>query len=345
VADTSPEIDVSTLGSALLALTRNETDMKWRVVSELPENMILGLNIRERNPSHVALLAASILEEGQIQECVADQFGGKTRVWAGQHRFWAVESINNMAHEAGLDQRLKLRVRVHDGEFTLDQILAVQLAENLHNQMRPEEEAAAIMSLYKLYLQVSVDQPRSVADLARRIGRGETKVRNALSFMNLDENVRKLVESDGIFYSLAVQIARLPLEKQFRAANRIIIYNLDSSGAARLIEETLGEGKQLPGLFSGQQLEVLAKQNGRLAFRNAADRAARDADGYFRRVLALIKLLDNPTKAEATEPILDILAGFISSGRGFLAELDDACPGLTSQILWHVNEIVRRTKD
>lgn len=334
-----PEIDALTLGPALIALTESGADSRWRVVPELPEKMTLGLNIREKDPIHVANLAVSFLREGQIQECVGDTMpDGTIRVWAGQHRFWAVELINRYAIQAGLPQRLKLRVRVFDREFSMDQILAVQLAENLHNQMRPEEEAEAIESLWNLYLQVSPEERKSMSDLARRIGRGEAKVRSALLFMTLDEKVRKLVEGDGMFYSLAVQIARLPREKQFGVANKIILYNFDSRGAIVLIEETLGEGKPLQGLFGEQELTAMAKQNHRLAFRNAADRAAKNADGYFRRVLALLRVLDDPARAEVTEPIQDILAGFIASADGFFYHLQAVSPNLASLILWHVRE-------
>lgn len=311
---------------------REKGNNRWAVVDEFPENMTLGPNLRDINDEHVFRIAESIVELGQMQECVGDTLSdGRIRVWAGQHRFLAVLLINNTLRENGLEG-LHLRVRVYPSEMTPHQVFSVQLAENLHNEMSPEEEAEAIETLWGYYRRLFPDDKASIAGMARLIGRGESKVRNALKFMELDSKVRELVERGGLMYSVAVELARLPQERQLEVAMKIVLYNLERGKAEKIIREVLGEG-QMPSLFSQQEEEAMKGPNHRLAFRKAADRAARDADGYFKRVWALIRVLEDGDTLKVTNPVRDILAGFIQSGDNFRTLICDKAPELSRVLL------------
>lgn len=301
---------------------------EWEVTEEYPENMVLGPNLRSRDEEHVPRIAESILSQGQLQECVGDTLSdGRVRVWAGQHRFWAVELINNIAREEDFEPR-KLRVRVYLEEFSSDKIFEVQLSENLHQDMRPEEEAEAIESLWNLYERLF--EKKSRAGLARRIGRGETKVRNALKFCELDTSVKELVSADALLYSIAVELARLPKEKQLAVGMKIVMYNFDRPKALKLVRSMTGEEKQ--HLLFPEVQGVLEKLNHRIAFRTAADRAAKDASGYFKRIIRLINLMDDPRRAEVTEPIRNILSGFIESSDDFRQILKEVAPHLVDEL-------------
>ena len=294
--------------------------------------MVLGINIRETDHNFVTQLAESIRSQGQLQDCIGDtRPDGTVRVWAGQHRYRAVSLINEENLSRG-EPPVLLRVRKYYKEFTPDQVLGVQLAENLQNHMTPGDEAGAIRSLWDLYQQVFEGEKISVAGFAKKIGRGEDKVRNALAFSGLNEGVQKMVENGVLLYSVAVNVARLPSEQQLRTAVRIVQYNLEHAEADRLIRGLLGEAWELPGLFSGQAAIALDTDNHRIAFKGAADKAAQSAAGYFVRILRLIEILDARERFDMTQTIKDILVSFILSSGRFERLLEEEAPILATEI-------------
>lgn len=323
-----------------------ENNDGWIVIEEYPGKMVLGLNIRERDQAFVEELAKSIISQGQLQECTGDTLAdGTVRVWAGQHRYWAVQKINEWTdqhneesqdnHQIG---RRKLRVRIKQREMTDTEVLQVQIAENLHKSMRPEEEAAAIKSVFDFYSQV-VGDGASIADFSRRVGFGEGKVRNAIKYTGTDSRVRELVESDSLLYSIATEVSRLPEDKQFEIAMKIVLYNLSREGARLLIRNTLEEDKT-PSLFQGEQAKELDRDNFRLAFRNAADGAAKDAAGYFTRVIGLLEMVEEPEKVTMTDTIRDILSEFVFSASYFRIELAERAPQLFEQLDARILEFI-----
>ena len=113
--------EIERLDIATIIRERLESEYNWRVIEEYPSNLVLGPNMRERSPELVEDLAKSIASLGQMQECNGDTLeDGKTRVIAGQHRYWAVELINELIEKDNSQnpqstlQRMKLRVRVAD---------------------------------------------------------------------------------------------------------------------------------------------------------------------------------------------------------------------------------------
>lgn len=182
----------------------------WKVVLVDPRKTVAGPNIRPRNDRHIWDIAKSMNSIGQIEECVGEMFSGKVRIWAGIHR-----------RNSGIlicrrwNPKFLLRVQVSTRPLTPEQIIAIQLAENLHHQMSPAEEAEGIEKLYNLIAQLEGKAPSKVA-LARSIGRSVSKVRDALKFVSVRAEVRKMVSLGLLPYGVAVEIATLPAEKQTR---------------------------------------------------------------------------------------------------------------------------------
>ncbi|MCH7730205.1 ParB N-terminal domain-containing protein [Patescibacteria group bacterium] len=340
--------EIESLDIVEIIRARLDKEFSWRVIEEYPESMDLGANIRERSEALVKELALSISNHDQMQECTGDVLSdGTYRVVAGQHRYWAVEYINEQIDEHNRKQpessigRRKLRVRVADREFTPYEMLDLQITENLHKDMRPEEEADAIDGLYLFYKEVFDEEEISVADFARRIVKGETKVRNAIKFMGVDEKVRELVERDALLYSVATKITRLPKDKQLQVAAKIIKYNFSGKRVDTFIKNTLGEG-QIPSLFT--EMREFEEANYRIAFRSTADRVAKDAAGYFKRLLVLLEVVDEIERVTMTDTIRDILSDFIFASDEFKTELEKEAPHLWKILKERVIELTTKLK-
>lgn len=86
-----------------------------------------------------------------------------------------------------------------------------QASENTHNSLRPEEEAPYFDRMFRVARMR--DAHMSLAEFARRVGKGEDKVRDALRFCSLPEAVQEMVVKRAIPYGMAVEIARLAEEK------------------------------------------------------------------------------------------------------------------------------------
>jgi ParB-like chromosome segregation protein Spo0J len=327
------------MAGASLEIKRSTETNGYMVVHVLPSESVLGTNIRPTKPDFVNELATSIRAQGQIQECTGDTLpDGRIRVWAGQHRFLAVEQINIENLLSGAPA-VPLRVRAYYQELPPSEILAIQLAENLHNQITPDQEAQVINGLWGLYQTVFKGENISMADLARRIGRGEDKVRDALKFSCMDPDVQQLVSRGALTYSLAVEISRLPVSKQLLATVKIIQRNLDSHHAKLLVKSELGEVQEMPGFFSPNQNLQLAKEGHKLAFRRTADQAAQDATGYFERIIHLMDVLDARRSSDMSDTIKDILARLVKASRNFEQRIYEESPMLAEAIFAMANTV------
>lgn len=310
-----------------------ESDNEWSVVNVDPEKTVSGPNIRETNWNHVKNLARSFMEQGQLQECIGEELAdGTIRVWAGQHRRLALIMLNRFFRSVGQSER-SLRVRVYPRELSADQVFAIQLAENLHNQMTPAEEADAIVELWQVYLGVFGEEGANAAELARRIGRGPDKVYDALHFAKLDPRVADMVRRGVLLYSRSVEIARCSQEHHLEIASKAILYRLNREGVENLVKYYLGIEQGLPGLFSGETIQQLGRENHVLAMRGAAARSAQEAAGYFERVLFLLSMVEETESVRMTDTIRDILASLVVSSDVFRDRLEESAPHLLSKIM------------
>ena len=339
--------EIERLDIAVIIRQRLESEYIWRVIEEYPDNLVLGPNMREISQEKVEELAKSIALTGQVQECNGDTLSdGRIRVIAGQHRYWAVTLLNELIEKYNNDnpqnklKRIRLRVRVADEELSAYKMLELQITENLHEDLRPEEEAEKIAELFSFYRTVVGDEA-SVADFCRRVSRGETKVRNALKFVDLDKRVKKLVEEEAILYWIATRLSKVPEKRQFEVAMKIILYHLEGEQVETFIRSILGE-EDTPSLFSEAMRERLDGINHRLAFRTAADRAAKDASGYFRRVLRILDLVEAPERTSMTDTIRDILSQFVLSADEFRDDLEIKAPHLWAILKSRVGELLHK---
>lgn len=251
--------EIETLDIAAIIRQRLESEYSWQVIEEDPDLLVLGPNMRGISQEKVEELVKSIALMGQVQECSGDTLeDGRIRVIAGQHRYWAVKLLNELIEKHNSEnpvenpedeiKRVKLRVRIADRQLSPYKMLDLQIAENLHEDLKPEEEAERIAELFEFY-QVVEGEKATVADFCRRVSRGETKVRNALKFVDLDKRVKKLVEEEAILYWIATRLSKIPEKTQFEVAMKIILYNLEGEQVETFIRSILGE-EGTPSLFS-----------------------------------------------------------------------------------------------
>ncbi len=90
--------------------------------------------------------------------------------------------------------------------------LFLQLSENTHMRVPPEEEAEVYSMLFHLVRRA--DPKFSMARFAESVGRSPSAIRNALLFTELPESIRGRVGSSNnrIPYGIAIELARLQRE-------------------------------------------------------------------------------------------------------------------------------------
>lgn len=249
------------------------------------EDIEVGINVREIDQSHVRTLAESILAHRQLQECIGDRTqDGKIRLWAGQHRYWAVDFINRSMIAAGRSDLCRtLRIRVYNGELNPDQILAIQIAENLHQRMKPEEEAEVIRDLWEYCLIAYEEDEINPHKFAGMIGRSPDKVYASLRYSGLAEEVKRLVVEGHLTYTQSLAIASLEdNEQQENAANHLVLHGIQRQAKkyiAGLIDD-FEKGKELV-LFPKDIDDQLLKEGKELHLSRAAGRKFSESIKYF----------------------------------------------------------------
>lgn len=332
----NPETEEASLLSQLTEIVTSPGETRlghWELIQEYPENLARAPNIRATNKLHIVRLAISIATEGQLQNCVGDTLpNGQKRVCAGLHRHDSFLLINTIA-DAHNQARTCMHLRVWTEEFTPEQALRVQIAENLHEPMRTDEKAKVIEDLWTYYKSV-YGEKTGVAKFAREIGRGEGEVTHAIRFSKLDPIVQGLV-ADGCFtYSFAVDhLSRLAPEKQFPAANRIVAARLSPAKAVEFVNRTIDEERSNQiGLFSEEAMKAMKDQDYRISLRTAADRSAQDAAGYFVKILKLLNRVNKNDQDRVSDTIQGILAAFVCSSDEFRNRLTAADPEIAAQM-------------
>ena len=329
----------------------SNADNGYSIFELYPEQIMLGPNIRKRNKIFEVALAVNMFIHGQIQECSGDTLedGETIRVWGGHRRYWSVELINSWIEEhnrkfpADPVEKMKLRVRAKAIPLSWNESLQLMISENFREEMKPEDEAAAIFTGFQIYEQEMNNQSKkySLADFARRIGFGESKVRNAVRYEGLVDEVKELVELGALGYSVAVIVSKVSKEKQFDCAIKIINRNLDRKKAESFVKQTLAEEGEIT-LFTGIQKATLDEENRRIAFKTAADRAAKDAEGYFDHLIKVLGKVPDPENVTMTNTIRDILAGLVKSDEYFRVRLQGLAPQLRDKIEERVVEMAIR---
>ncbi len=316
-------------------------DVAWEVALVDPYLVVFHPNVRAFSPEHIRHLAQSMDRTGQRQSCTADiiTIDGeiKIRILAGQHRAMAARGTN-LLREQRNDEPFLLRVRVADRNLTPEEILNVQITENLQNPMTPAEEAVSLFLLWEEFQKVRGEEA-SIAKLAEATGRGYDKVRNALKFMTLDSEIREAVTQGHLLYSTAVAISSLPSNKQIEISRRIILHNLDKEKMWMLIRRTLSEQQDFGALFSDNGWEIKEREDYLFAFKKVSDLAAKNASGYFKRIIWQLGKLEKPERAELTDTIEETLADFIYEAIIFMKILKEHNLEMAEKIDVRVSEM------
>lgn len=141
-------------------------------------------------------LVASVKEKGVLMPVLARPSDKGFEIVAGNRRLRA-------AKKAGLEE-----ITARIVEMTDDEAREAQIVENLQRaDIHPLDEGEA-------YRQLIEDAGRTIADVAVKVGKSDTYVRQRLFLTNLSENARKAYRSGKVKDSVAVLIARLSPKNQ-----------------------------------------------------------------------------------------------------------------------------------
>jgi ParB family chromosome partitioning protein len=165
-------------------------------------------------------LADSIRQQGVVQPIVVRPIGeGRYEIVAGERRWRA-------AQQAGLD-RIPALVR----DIPDEAAIAVALIENIQREnLNPIEEAHA---LQRLANEFSLTQEQ----VAEQVGRSRTGVTNLIRLLNLNSDVRQMLELGQIDMGHGRALLSLEGQAQSRAAKEIVSRGLSVREAEALVRQ------------------------------------------------------------------------------------------------------------
>jgi len=172
-------------------------------------------------------LADSIRAQGVIQPIVVRQLAGKKsyEIIAGERR-WRAAQI------AGLHDIPVIIKDVSD-----QTAMCLGLIENIQRQdLNPLEEARALERL--------IDEFDMTHDAtADAVGRSRSAVSNLLRLLELDDGVKKLLETRQLDMGHARALLTLPKNKQLELANKVVKQGLSVRATESLVQQLSRKGK------------------------------------------------------------------------------------------------------
>ncbi|MCU7920071.1 MAG: ParB/RepB/Spo0J family partition protein [Candidatus Thiodiazotropha sp. (ex Epidulcina cf. delphinae)] len=212
---------------ALLGGIQHETEARGAAppvrdnLSRLPVDLIQRGRYqprREFNADSLRELADSIAAQGVIQPVVVRPVeNDRYELIAGERRWRA-------AQQAGLDE-----IPVVVKEVTEEAAMAIGLIENIQREdLNPLEEANA---LSRLLLEFGLTHQ----EVAKAVGKSRTTVTNLLRLLELNEEVKGLVESGRLEMGHARSLLGLKGETQTQAANQVVAQGLSVRETERLV--------------------------------------------------------------------------------------------------------------
>ncbi|MCU7817126.1 MAG: ParB/RepB/Spo0J family partition protein [Candidatus Thiodiazotropha sp. (ex Lucinoma kastoroae)] len=214
---------------ALLGGMQAETEQKATVSStpsreslnRLPVDLIQRGRYqprREFDADSLRELADSIAAQGVIQPVVVRPVeNDRYELIAGERRWRA-------AQQAGLDE-----IPVVIKEVTEEAAMAMGLIENIQREdLNPLEEANA---LNRLLLEFGLTHQ----EVAKAVGKSRTTVTNLLRLLELNEEVKNLVERGRIEMGHARSLLGLKGESQTQAATQVVAQGLSVRETERLV--------------------------------------------------------------------------------------------------------------
>jgi ParB family chromosome partitioning protein len=181
---------------------------------------------REFDPDSLRELADSIAAQGVIQPVVVRPVeNDRYELIAGERRWRA-------AQQAGLDE-----IPVVIKEVTEEAAMAMGLIENIQREdLNPLEEANALSRLLHEF-------GLTHQEVAKAVGKSRTTVTNLLRLLELNEEVKQLVETRRLEMGHARALLGLQEEAQTRAANQVVKQGLSVRETERLVRRLQGEAE------------------------------------------------------------------------------------------------------
>jgi ParB family chromosome partitioning protein len=203
-----------------------------KVLDELPLDLIQRGKYQPRgdmDPESLKELADSIVAQGVMQPIVVRRISDKRyEIIAGERRWRA-------AQLAGLEA-IPAVVR----DVTDQAAIAMALIENIQREdLNPIEEAT---SLLRLQQEFELTQQ----EVATAVGKSRSTVANLLRLMNLQEDVRRLVEHGDLEMGHARALLGLEGMEQSAAARTVVSKSLTVRQTESLVRRLL-QGKTKPG--------------------------------------------------------------------------------------------------
>ena len=179
---------------------------------------------REFDPETLRELAESIAAQGVIQPVVVRPVeNGRYELIAGERRWRA-------AQQAGLDE-----IPVVIKEVTEEAAMAMGLIENIQREdLNPLEEASALNRLLNEF-------GLTHQEVAKAVGKSRTTVTNLLRLLDLNEDVKELLESRRLEMGHARTLLGLKGEMQSKAAAQVVRQGLSVRETERLVRRLQGE--------------------------------------------------------------------------------------------------------
>lgn len=223
--------------------TNNQLDGKRFTVSYIHPNDITVLPQMRKtfNEDSIRDLAESIRANGQINEALVNKIGTKLLLIAGERRLRAIRYL----HTTDSSHLLKCKVFVG---LTASECFQLQIAENIHENVPPAQEAEALYGLWQIKIGSTDLSLMTMKEFCHLVGKGESKVRDALRFIeNLHPIIQRAVQEQeasqeksrkALTYSAAVEIARLrDLDEQLLVYGRCLVANAKSEAQVKLFSK------------------------------------------------------------------------------------------------------------
>lgn len=261
-------------------------------------------NIRPIDEEVVEEIASSIPVTGQLQACIADTSEYGIRLLAGRHRYEAIRLLNDSGYD------VDILIKVANRELSAEEILSIQMSENLHNKMTSAQEATIIHSFWNKMIEVYGRENITLTMIAAKMGRSPRKISDAVKYVeNISPLVQEMVDSGKLSYSSALLLAGLNTSEdgwgeQSRAAVQIVSRNLNSKEAKKYVDSLKQESNFSGPLFDKEIWDSIKKNGHIISIKTDADRAGRNAAGWFVRMLGVIDIIDDPEKVEISKGII-----------------------------------------
>ncbi|MDD5693133.1 MAG: ParB N-terminal domain-containing protein [Patescibacteria group bacterium] len=198
-------------------------DGKTFVILHLdPEEIIVLPQMRRTfNEATIRELAESIRANGQINEALINHRQGRYELIAGERRLRAIRYLNKQTRNKKRKRTLSCKMFE---SLTTSDAFQLQVAENVHENVPPEQEAEALYGLWQIKMGTPELEEMSMRSFCKLVGKSETKVRGAFRFIqDLHPLIQKEVRRQGagskrekgtgrggrISYTTAIEIARL----------------------------------------------------------------------------------------------------------------------------------------